>query len=128
LTCCAGSTLAGPTIDASMSKSFAPFLIPFSTALNHGMPAILTTVTIVVVAANAARPARPATPASAAPPNALMVLRLSMRCLRCLAVCEILCKGQYQQLARSILVPLRTIDKAAHPSCRTGERLVEHGQ
>ena len=95
-----------------MPKSLPPFLMPFSTALNHGMPAILTTVTIVAVAANATRPERPAAPASAAPPNALSVLRLSMRCLRCLAICGILRKGQCQQMARSMLVPLRTIDKA----------------
>src|SRR5882757_9765851 len=46
LTCCAGSTFAGPTIVALTLKSFAPFRIPFSRALNQGMPAIFTTVTI----------------------------------------------------------------------------------
>src|SRR5215471_18451806 len=72
-----------------MLKSFAPFLMPFSTALNQGMPAIFTTVTIVLFAANATRPVKPDALAIAALPSALSVLRLFINvslvdlCSRC---------------------------------------------
>ena len=76
LTCCAGSTFAGPTMVALMLKSFAPFWMPFSSALNHGMPAILTTVTISFGVSAQERPGRPATDIAVAPPISLSVSRL----------------------------------------------------
>jgi hypothetical protein len=50
--------------------------MPFSTALNQGMPAILTTVTIVGAAARAIVAVALATPAKAALPISFKVSRL----------------------------------------------------
>ena len=69
--------IGGPTIVASMLKSLKPFPeLPFSTALNQGMPAILTTVTIVGAAAHATVAVALATPAKAALPISFRVSRL----------------------------------------------------
>src|SRR6185503_2867707 len=76
LTCWAGSTLAGPTIEASILNSAPAFLTPDSRALNQGMPAILTTTTMVGSAAKANRAGKPAAAAMAVAPISFSVWRL----------------------------------------------------
>src|SRR3954451_4593607 len=61
-----------------MLKSLAPFWIPFSRALNHGMPAIFPTVTISFWACAKPKPGKPAPAIAAAPPITLSVWRLSI--------------------------------------------------
>ncbi len=61
---------------AFILKSVPPLFTPFSKALNHGMPAILTTTTIVGSAANANGLMNVAVAATAAPPKSLNVSRL----------------------------------------------------
>ena len=65
-TCWAASRLGGPTMEVSMPKSVPAFFMPFSSALNQGMPAILTTVTIFFWSCAKARPEIPTTPMAAA--------------------------------------------------------------
>ena len=57
-TCWAASAWVGPIIDALTPSSLPSFWIPTSMALNHGMPPILTTVTISAGSAAIALPVR----------------------------------------------------------------------
>ena len=65
-TCCAASAWVGPIIEALTPSSLPSFWMPTSMALNHGMPPILTTVTISGGSAAKAPPARASASGAAA--------------------------------------------------------------